>query len=61
MPTLVVLGARDLVFYNHPIADLLVSRIPNARKLVIPGVGHLSNMENPQTFNGEVLRFLDEL
>ena len=56
-PTLVVLGERDLPDF-HVIADTLHQRIPNASKVVIPRVGHMSPMENPQTFNTVVLDFL---
>jgi 3-oxoadipate enol-lactonase len=57
-PTLIIIGERDLSFYNHPIADRLAERIPSARKVVMPGVGHMANMEDPQGFNQIVLSFL---
>ena len=57
MPTLVVLGARDLRDF-HRIADLLTTRIAGAQKVVIPAVGHMSNMEAPERFNEIVLGFL---
>ena len=57
-PTLVVVGELDLPFYNLPIADALAKRIPDARKLVIPGVGHMANMEAPERFNDAVLSFI---
>lgn len=60
LPTLVILGAHDLPDF-HRIADLLQSQIPKARKAVLPGVGHLSNMEAPGRFNEIVLSFLAEL
>jgi len=56
-PTLVVIGELDLPDF-HRIADLLVARLPDARKVVIPGVGHMSNMEAPEAFNAAVLDFL---
>lgn len=57
-PTLVIVGELDLPFYNLPIADSLASRIPHARKVVIPSVGHMANMEAPQQFNDAVLSFI---
>ncbi|MDP2675488.1 MAG: hypothetical protein Q8Q00_11390 [Dehalococcoidia bacterium] len=33
-------------------------RIPGARLVVIPGAGHVSNMEQPERFNAEVREFL---
>jgi pimeloyl-ACP methyl ester carboxylesterase len=59
IPTLVIVGEEDLPFYNLPVADTLASRIPHAQKAIMPGVGHMSNMEDPQRFNEIVLSFLD--
>lgn len=60
VPTLVVVGERDLLDFKA-IADALAVRIPGARKVVLPGVGHLANMEDPQRFNDVVLEFLADL
>lgn len=57
VPTLVVVGERDIPDF-HAVADLLQERIPNASKIVMPGVGHMSNMEDPARFNTLVLEFL---
>ena len=52
---------------GHPVQwlpgehKLLVQTVPNARKVVLPGVGHLSNMEAPEAFNEVVLGFLAEI
>lgn len=59
-PTLVVVGERDMPDF-HVIADTLAQRISGARKAVLPGVGHMANMEAPERFNAEVLRFLANL
>lgn len=56
-PTLAIVGERDLPDH-HAIAQTLSSRIPNARLTVLPGAGHMSNMEVPEEFNREVLIFL---
>jgi 3-oxoadipate enol-lactonase len=58
-PTLIVVGERDLPDF-HVIADSL-QQIPNARKVVLPGVGHMCNMENPSRFSEVVLDFLADL
>ncbi len=60
-PTLIMVGERDLSFYNHPIANRLKQQIPNSQKVVIPGVGHMANMEDPKGFNQLVLSFLAKL
>ncbi|MGC1382073.1 MAG: alpha/beta fold hydrolase [Candidatus Baltobacteraceae bacterium] len=57
MPTLVVVGERDLPDFLT-IADKLASGVPSATKAVIPGVGHMSNMENVGAFNALLLQFL---
>ncbi|HRQ40998.1 MAG TPA: alpha/beta fold hydrolase [Chloroflexota bacterium] len=57
-PTLVIVGAEDLSYYNLPLADRLASQIPHAQKIVIPGVGHMVNMEAAARFNDVVLSFL---
>ena len=59
-PTLVVVGEHDLPDF-HRAADLLEQRLPNARKVVLSGVGHMANMEAPEQFNEIVLSFLAEV
>ena len=56
-PTLIILGERDLADF-HRIADLLTERIPGARQITLPRVGHMANMEAPEAFNEAVLEFL---
>lgn len=58
-PTLVVVGEYDIPDFQG-VANLLTRDIPNAQKVVLSGVGHMSNMEAPEKFNEEVLRFLKE-
>lgn len=57
-PTLVVVGALDLPDF-HRIGQTLAEGIPGATKAVVPGAGHLPNMEVPEWFNRLVLDFLD--
>lgn len=56
-PTLIIVGERDVPDFRA-IADILHQRIPNASQVVMPGVGHMSNMEDPERFNDIVLGFL---
>jgi pimeloyl-ACP methyl ester carboxylesterase len=56
-PTLAIVGERDVPDF-HTITDILQQRISHARKVVLPGVGHMSNMEDPGSFNDAVLGFL---
>lgn len=60
VPTLVVVGERDLPDFQA-VADVLQRGIRGARKVVLPGVGHMSNMEAPEAFNEVVLEFLNGL
>jgi pimeloyl-ACP methyl ester carboxylesterase len=43
------------------VAEALHTRIPGSRLVVMPGVGHQSNMDAPDLFNHEVRRFLRSL
>ncbi|GAC1673131.1 MAG: alpha/beta hydrolase [Candidatus Dormibacteraceae bacterium] len=56
-PTLVIVGDQDLphAFAN---ADVIASRVPDARKVIIKDAAHLPNMEHPEEFNRIVLDFL---
>jgi len=58
-PTMVLVGADDSMFLAA--ADYMAGKIVNARKVVIPGAGHASNMHQPALFNSAVDDFLKEL
>ena len=60
VPTLVIVGERDLVDF-HTIADTLQQGIFGARKVVMPGVGHMANLEAPEKFDEIVLGFLSDV
>ena len=60
VPTLVVIG-EDNAADQLRIAETLANGIANARKLVVPGAGHLVNMEEPAFFNQQVLEFLETI
>ena len=57
VPMLVVVGDRD-VPHMKKVADKLAAEVKGAKKVVIPGAGHISNMEKPSEFDGAVLPFL---
>jgi 3-oxoadipate enol-lactonase len=57
VPALVIVGERDFADH-HAIADVLERRMPNAQKVVISDVGHVSMMEAPEQFNETVSAFL---
>jgi 3-oxoadipate enol-lactonase len=59
-PTFIITGERtdpDL----RSIADILQARISNAHEIVLDRVGHVPNMEDPETVNQMVLDFLSSL
>lgn len=55
--TLAVVGEWELPDFLG-IAEVIAERVPHARKAVIAGAGHMSNMEQPATFNRIALDFL---
>ena len=57
LPTLVLVGELDAPDL-HALADTVAARVPGARKQVLPGVGHMPNMEDPASFNAALLGFL---
>ena len=57
VPTLVVVGEHDRPDI-HAMAAALVGGIAGAEQVVLPGTGHLPNMERPEAFNRVVLEFL---
>ncbi|HEX6156252.1 MAG TPA: alpha/beta fold hydrolase [Burkholderiales bacterium] len=57
VPTLVITGDEDSV-YPPAMARDIARRIPGAGLVVMNGVGHLSNLEQPEEFNQAVLQFL---
>jgi 3-oxoadipate enol-lactonase len=58
-PALVIVGEMDRPEIIAA-AVLASERIPNARKVEIPGTAHLPNLERPALFNRILLDFLDE-
>jgi len=57
VPTLLVIGDRDLPS-DLSVVDTLAAKVSGARKVVIPGAGHMVNMEKPAEFDAAVLGFL---
>ncbi len=60
VPALVVVGEHDRP--SPPsVARGVADALPDARLVVVPGAGHLSNLENPEAFDGAVESFLSGL
>ena len=60
VPTLVITGAEDEMI---PVEESrrMAAAIPGAKLVVIPGAGHLANLEQPEAFNAALNRFLSPL
>jgi pimeloyl-ACP methyl ester carboxylesterase len=59
VPSLVVVGADDAPFLAA--TDYMAAKIPGAKKAVIPGAGHVVNLDAPEAFIAAVLPFLESL
>ena len=57
VPTLILVGKHDIL--TPPSAShAMKEKIPGATLHIIPGAAHLSNLENPEDFNAQFLKFL---
>ena len=57
IPVQVMVGNLDLE-EKLELVDMLGSEISDCKKVLMPGVAHMLNMENPEEFNRSVLDFL---
>lgn len=59
-PTLIIVGEQDT---GTPPSDarLIADGIKGAQMEIIPGAGHISNMEQPETFNQALSSFLETI
>jgi len=60
VPTLVLVGGEDTLTPPGA-AEALAAGIRGAKLVVLPGAGHLSNLETPDAFTAAALEFLDGL
>jgi 3-oxoadipate enol-lactonase len=58
VPTLIIVGDEDTVT-PRPLAEEMQRAIAGAELHVIPGAGHLTNLEQPDAFDDALARFLD--
>jgi 3-oxoadipate enol-lactonase len=57
VPTLVLVGSEDVLTPSSEAATMAAA-IPRARLDVIPGAGHLANLEDPVAVNAALRAFL---
>ena len=55
-PTLILLGEFDIVFIKP--SEVMTNEIPDARHVIIPNVGHMTAIEDPERTVEELLDFL---
>jgi 3-oxoadipate enol-lactonase len=60
VPTFFISGSEDPAA-NPTAMKPLVDAVSGAEIHIIPNCGHISNMENPESFNGALLGFLNQL
>jgi pimeloyl-ACP methyl ester carboxylesterase len=60
-PTLLIVGSRDIPDIHKIVKLLLNADIPDVRRVIFEGSGHLVNMEQPEKFNRVVMGFLEGL
>jgi 2-succinyl-6-hydroxy-2,4-cyclohexadiene-1-carboxylate synthase len=58
VPTLLIAGALDAKY--RALAYQMAAALPNARAVIVPGVGHAVHLEQPQSFAKNVLEFLSK-
>lgn len=56
-PVLIVVGDRDDPDILR-LTDTLLAHLPSARRVMLPGVGHIPSLEAPERFNDIVFPFL---
>src|SRR5205085_11676671 len=59
VPILLARGADDAISTEADLQAMQAAN-PTARTVVIPGAGHLANLEQPEAFNGAPLPFLEQ-
>jgi len=57
-PALILVGDEDAVT-PRAVAEEMHRGIAGSQLAVIPGAGHLSNLEDPSAFNASLAQFLD--
>jgi pimeloyl-ACP methyl ester carboxylesterase len=59
VPTLLLVGDADIPDV-HAHAGAIEAGIPNARRVVVEGVGHIMYLEKPSEFSHLVISFIEQ-
>ena len=60
VPTLILVGKQDKITPPE-LSEKMHALIPNSKLQILPNAAHLSNLEEPEEFNSNLLSFLREL
>ena len=60
IPTLIVVGEEDMASPPDEVQSM-AQHIPGAQFTIIPRAGHVSNLEQPETFNQTLKQFFERL
>jgi len=60
VPTLIMVGEHD-DFTPLSSSQMMHDKIVNSEFKIIPKAGHMSNLENPEEFNHNLLEFLEKI
>jgi len=58
LPTLLLIGDREKIYHPKKAIDRAQRWMPDLTAEIIPNVGHTLNMEQPETINARILKFL---
>lgn len=58
-PTLVITGEWEMAYFQL-VAEAFDYSIPNSERVTVLGGGHAVHLQQPERFNGEILRFLSK-
>jgi pimeloyl-ACP methyl ester carboxylesterase len=59
VPALVIVGEKDEPYLRA--AEVMTAKLPRAEKFVIPGAGHIVNIEAAEVFDAAVIAFLSRV
>ena len=58
-PALVLVGEKDEAYLRA--SEVLATRLPRAQRVVVPGAGHVVNLDEPEAFDAAVADFVRTL
>ncbi|MBW2437061.1 MAG: alpha/beta fold hydrolase [Deltaproteobacteria bacterium] len=61
LPTLVITGLQDHVFFEKDVVETLFARIPDGRRIDMPAAGHLIPSEQPAALADALIKFAKEI